>query len=129
MKVNMKEYAAELYIRNLQKKVFKGLYQQQQIGVHQIELSRLYSIFQGWKCYAKENALLKKYLNEADDTFARAEAEEFSDLSSPGRYSNMTSQSHKSPENLVTLEDIGLGSTSKFVSLSRLDREERKYFE
>jgi len=71
MKANLKEYAAELYIMSLTKKAFRALQDEKKLAMQKLELSRVYAIFQAWRCLVKENALLKKYLNEADDTFTR----------------------------------------------------------
>lgn len=98
MKGNMREFTAEFYINNLLKKGLKALKQEKKIGLQQMELSRLYAIFQGWKCWTKENILLKKYLDEADETFARDDV--ISDCSrEESFYSSINQKSEKSDRN------------------------------
>ena len=71
MKQSVMQYAEELYLKNLRTKVLRGLRSEMAESRHQNQLSRLYTIFQAWKFFAKESALLRKYLDEADDTFQR----------------------------------------------------------
>lgn len=113
MKANLKEYAAELYITSLIRKAFKALQDEKQLGMQKVELSRVYAIFQAWRCLVKENALLKKYLNEADDTLSRGD--NFQAEESKIEYQNSDNSPHQC-RSLFSLEEIGLGSTSKFVT-------------
>ena len=113
MKANLKEYAAELYIMSLTKKAFRALQEEKQLAMQKVELSRVYAIFQAWRCLVKESALLKKYLNEADDTFTRED--NFQAEESKIEYQNSES-SPRQCKSLFSLEEIGLGSTSKFVT-------------
>jgi hypothetical protein len=113
MKANLKEYAAELYIMSLTKKAFRALQEEKQLAMQKMELSRVYAIFQAWRCLVKENALLKKYLDEADDTFTRDD--NFQAEESKIEYHN-SENSPRQCKTLFSLEEIGLGSTSKFVT-------------
>ena len=71
MKQSVMKYADDVYLKNLYKKALRGLRSEMADSRRQNQLSRLCAIFQAWKFFVKENRLLRKYLDEADDTFQR----------------------------------------------------------
>ena len=60
------EFATTISNKRLCKKVFDSLASPIFESKKEDELSKLYTIFQAWKFFVKENSLLKKYMSEAD---------------------------------------------------------------
>lgn len=71
IKEDLNEYAAQIYLKSLQRRAMTAMKEQLREEIAAAKASKLFPVFQAWKFYVKENSLLKKYLSQAEQRSQR----------------------------------------------------------